>query len=176
MTKNLDSILAKANTKAGEMKASKDDFKPLPAPWNAYEMNSNKVLRSISTKKIQQIPKGKKAYYLATNKNNRRAISEADLFALVSFKKETPKKSSVAKKSNTKIEHGFTKEEVNALLDKPFVSKILKEGGPKHLICYKLDQEGCTTKEIMAITNSPYQSTKRNIWQYTSGKLKAPTA
>lgn len=86
--------------------------------------------------------------------------------------KASVKKKDSAKKASKKIEHGLSKNEVNALLDKPFVKTILQEGGPKHLICYKLDQEGCTTKEIMAITNSPYQSTKRNIWQYTSGKLK----
>jgi hypothetical protein len=174
MTKSIDKILASAKGKTGEMKAAKDDFKKLPSPWSKYEMNSNKVLRSIETKKIQQIPKAKSGYYLYIDNltGSRRAVSEADLFKLVSFSKPEIKKSDKVKKESKPIGHGLSKEEVNALLDKNFVKKILQEGGAKHLICYKLDQEGCTTKEIMAITNSPYQSTKRNIWLYTSGKNK----
>lgn len=172
MTKNLDKLLDKARTNVNGMKAVKDDYKKLPSPWGKYEMNSEKVLRSIETKKIQQIPKGKSGYYLYVDHMNgsRRAVSADDLFKLISFKKQAAAKTTATKK----IEHGFSRDEVNALLEKPFVKKILQEGGPKHLICYKLDQEGCSTKEIMAITNSPYQSTKRNIWQYTSGKLQAP--
>lgn len=162
------------NKYAETLKANAATFRSVPG-FSAYEISAKGVLRSRKTGKVQQIPTGKSKYYITNDKGERRSIGLDEIKALlpppVKAQDEKTKKAPKERKASESKEE-ITSERLDQIRNKPAVREIFNDGGKKHVLCFKLHEAGFSTAEIMALTDTPYGATKRNIWYYTSGLKK----
>lgn len=160
---------------AAELQKKHGNFRSVPG-FSEYEISADgNCLRSRKTGKQQVVPTGKRKYFIFNDKGERRSIGKDEILALLptvskaSAKKEKAAKTTKERKPrNGNVE--VTGEDLEALKNNSKVKNILKDGGKKHLLCFKLHSAGFTTPQIMALTGCPYNATKRNIWYYDSGQ------
>lgn len=180
---DLASIIAKANKKTEDVKSSTEKiesktkgFRVLPG-YPKYEWNGT-ILRSVDKKHVLSFKTGTKKYQLFHKDGSRKVLGKEEISALFPAEEKTsslktpkekvlkPKKERVVKAVKTSL----SKEEISELKEQPKIKKILDLSGPKHIKHYSLHVLGIETEKIMALTDTPYNAVKRNIWYYTSGK------
>lgn len=159
----LEAVLKNAKSKVVDVKATKNDYRPIPG-FTKYEVNSAGVVRRILTGAIQQLPTGKTKYLLFNDKNERRQFDPKEI------KKIVPTKTANIK------EGGPSKKEIIIALDKEGLS--IKDIIAKTKYTYNtiyvtlkvhkilsLHAKGKTPTEIAKITGFSKESV---IWQISN--------
>jgi hypothetical protein len=180
-TNSVDAALSKARGATASLHkakanvdAQKSDYRAIPG-FSKYEVNSRGIVRSVKTKQMQS-KKSNKKYQLFNDKGERPTLTLDEINALFpapgqeKADRQTEKKERKPRIKKDRVE--LTAEDVKGYAERADIKAILEIKGPKHTRQYKLHLLGIDTDVIMALTDAPYNATKRNIWLYTSGKKK----